>query len=255
MKKNTFLKIAILSSLAIPLSLSAQSLTASSSTVEASSRIASSTTPITPIGGNLPSLGIGYPRSVTPPRSNLRAVPQERRDLIEGSSLGKTIFFITEELLVSSMRSESLIARVETFVDGEEKKGTDVSLAKVKLDEAKSTLSLANTFISALSSSTESFANELSTSTYKKAVRTKRVEFRKNAEDARANIKKTNRLLREIVTSFVSPAVATPSNPGIISSASSGNGITSQGNATLLTPPAPPMPLSTSTKKTLLLEQ
>jgi hypothetical protein len=143
---------------------------------------------------------------------------------------------------------------VSSFVEAEERKGGDVSLARIKLDEAKNTLSLANTSISALSSSTESFANEISTSTYKKAVRAKRLEFRKNAEDARSNIKKTNKTLQEIVMSFAVPIIGT-SNPNSPKTNNStvGNGTSSLGSAPVSSTPS--LPLSTTTKKTLLLEQ
>ena len=245
MKKINFLKLfklIALSCLALPFTVGAQgNSTSSQGAGVAQPRVVQTNLP-TPMGGNTPApAGAGFVRSVAPALSNLRELPLERRELLESAPLGKTIFFITEELLISSMRSESLIARVGNFIEAQEKKGVDVSLAKVKLDEAKSTLSLANVSISALSSSTESFANEISTSTYKKVVRAKRVEFRKNAEDARANIKKTNKILREIVLSFA-PPVATTSSPSSLNTSSStlGSGTSNEGGALSPVPPPPP---------------
>lgn len=199
-------------------------------------------------------------KSVVPAVSNLRLISEEKRSLLEQVPIGKTIFYITEELLISSLRSESLISRVTTLIEEKEKNGVDVTFAKVKLDEAKIRLSTANTLLTKLSSTTEMFANEVSTSTYKKAVRAKRVEFKKNAEDIRSNIKATNKILREIVLSFmpkVSPEVEN-SNSGTSSSSSQPQNIVKN----LLIPPplVPPTPIATttmatSTKKTLLLEQ
>ncbi len=255
MKKDNFLKLITLSWLAIPLTLGAQGVSTSLQGTSVTEPAVAPTTPPVSIGGStLVPTSISLTKNVIPSLSNLRELPLEKRALAESSPLGKTTLFITEELVVSSLRSESLIARVGNFIETEEKKGGDVSLVKAKLDEAKNTLSLANASISELSSSTESFANEISTSTYKKAVRAKRVEFRKNAEDARTNIKKTNKILREIVLTFTAPITTTssPSTPKTNNS-TTGSGTSSQGFAPV--PPPPSFPLSTTTKKTLILEQ
>ena len=131
--------------------------------------------------------------------SKLNDIPEEKKALHLSVPLGKISADTVSNLILSSYKTETLIEKVDAFIKRRQADGlamTSITLARSKTDEAKNELSTANASISELSLLVENFMNENSTSTYKKAVQSKKIEFKSKVEISKKSIQAANQSLR-----------------------------------------------------------
>ncbi len=197
--------------------------------------------------------------------SKLSELPIEKRSALETLPLAKTTFTAIELLLAASLQSETLISKVDSYIATKKASGTNTSPLELQLETSRNTLEAANISISMASSMTEVWANTLSTTTYKKAVVSKKRELRASLDNARQNIHKTNDTLRNILSFFVVPV--TPLDQGAPTTESQMPAMpltpypNTQGGDTTNPPTPSPVQVASSTststppKRTILLEQ
>lgn len=170
-----------------------------------STEIAPISVPITQIPTTLATSSDATPKPfVKRIVSKLADIPDEKKNVHIETPLGSAAFTLYNKLAYSSIKTESTLKKLDEFLTSKEAEQThpDTTKARFSYEAAKMSLENANGSLSLMSGMLEKWMSETSTTTFKKAVGVKKVEFKNQAEQSRVNIKAANEAIKDAVTTY-----------------------------------------------------
>lgn len=137
--------------------------------------------------------------------SKLASIPDEKKNIHIETPLGSAAFSLYNKLSFSSTKTEATLKKLDEFLNSKEASNDshiDTTKARFSYEVAKASLENANSALSQMSTMLEKWVNETSTTTFKKAVGSKKADFKNQAELARTNIKSANEAIKASVIAY-----------------------------------------------------